>query len=190
MKKMPRIDSTAPTPEAVIDATTQWLERAVIGLNLCPFAKAVHVKKQIRFEVSKAISAQELIHDLIRELGLLATTSPEVVETTLLILPLMLDDFLDYNHFLSIANGVLEELNLVGEIQIASFHPQYQFAGTQSDDIDNYTNRSPWPILHLLREESMNSAVAAFPEAEKIFEKNIETLQRLGHEGWNNLVDW
>jgi hypothetical protein len=171
----------------IVAATVQWLERAVIGLNLCPFAKAVHVKKQIRYVVSAATSAGELRADLQRELELLAQTPAAEIETTLLIHPRVFDDFLDYNDFLAEANAVLAALELVQQFQIASFHPRYQFAGTQPDDIDNYTNRSPFPMLHVLREASVTQAVQAFPDAAKIFTKNIETLRRLGHAGWKLL---
>ena len=173
--------------DEIIADTQRWLERAVIGLNLCPFAKAVHVKKQIRYVVGSATTPEELMDDLVRELELLAETAAEKIETTLLIHPYVLTDFLDYNDFLDVADEALEELDLAGELQIASMHPHYQFADTEPDDIDNYTNRSPYPTLHLLRESSVAQAVMAFPEADKIFDKNIETMRRLGHEGWDKL---
>ena len=173
--------------EAIIAAMQLWLERAVIGLNLCPFAKAVHVKKQIRYAVSSATTPEALLNDLISELELLAESSAEKIDTTLLILPNVLGDFLDYNDFLDIADETLAELDLAGELQIASMHPHYQFADTQPDDMENYTNRSPYPALHLLRESSVDKAVAAFPGADQIFEKNIETMKKLGHEGWDKL---
>ena len=171
----------------IIATTQRWLERAVIGLNLCPFAKAVHVKKQIRYVVSRATTPEELLKEFINEAELLAETSAEKIDTTLLIHPDVLTDFLDYNDFLDIADEALEQLDLAGDLQVASMHPQYQFADTQPDDIENYTNRSPCPTLHLLRETSVDKAVAAFPEADQIFEKNIETMKRLGHEGWKKL---
>jgi uncharacterized protein len=167
-----------------IDDTRQWLERAVIGLNLCPFAKAVHIKSQIRYAVSEATNIDALVEDLIDELTTLAQTDPEKIDTTLLIHPHVLNDFLDYNDFLDVADRVIAEMKLEGEIQVASFHPQYQFAGTEIDDITNFTNRSPYPTLHLLREASVARAVAAFPEASEIFEKNMVTLRRLGNAGW------
>ena len=173
--------------DAVIDAIRNWLEKAVIGLNLCPFAKAVHAKRQIRYAVSEAQTEDALLDDLVRELKYLAGADPDDIETTLLIHPLALADFLDFNDFLDVADTALDELDLAGEIQIASFHPGYQFAGTQPDDIENYTNRSPYPILHLLREESVDRAVATFPDAAEIFERNVDTLDRLGHEGWSKL---
>ena len=173
--------------DEVIDATRNWLEKAVIGLNLCPFAKAVHVKRQIRYAVSEAQTEDELLDDLVRELKHLAAADPDQIETTLLIHPFALADFLDFNDFLDVADAALDELDLTGELQIASFHPGYQFAGTRPDDIENYTNRSPYPILHLLREESIERGMAAFPDAAQIFDKNIDTLTRLGHEGWSKL---
>ena len=174
-------------PEKIIADTVRWLERAVIGLNLCPFAKAVHVKGQVRYVVSDATTPEVLLTELIRELQFLAEADPEKTDTTLLIHPHALTDFLDYNDFLDVADATVEELGLAGELQVASFHPQYQFADTEPDDITNYTNRSPYPMLHLLREASVAKAVAAFPDAAMIFEKNIETMTQLGRAGWENL---
>jgi hypothetical protein len=176
--------------EDVIAITQAWLERAVIGLNLCPFAKAVHVKNQIRYAVSRAATPDELCRDLTAELLLLHQSEPADIDTTLLIHPHVLADFLDYNDFLGIADAAIDELDLAGEIQIASFHPDYQFAGSAPDDIENFTNRSPYPILHLLRESSIDSAVEAFPDAAEIFDRNIATLRRLGPEGWRELSNY
>ena len=173
--------------EGFIAVTRTWLEKAVIGLNLCPFAKAVHVKGQIRYVVSLAQTPEALLEALIRELQFLAQADPEKIDTTLLIHPHALADFLDFNDFLDLADAALEDLGLEGIIQVASFHPRYQFAGTGPDDIDNCTNRSPHPTLHLLREASIERAVESFPDTAKIFENNIETLRRLGHEGWCDL---
>lgn len=170
--------------ETVIAHTRDWLEKAVIGLNLCPFAKAVYIKDQIRFVVSEARNLDGLLEELDRELLLLAETDPAQIDTTLLIHPQLLNDFLDFNEFLDVADGVVAEHELEGVLQIASFHPDYQFADTEADDISNYTNRAPYPTLHLLREESLDRAVAAFPDAADIFEKNIQTLRQLGHAGW------
>ena len=178
---------TQPNEQHVIAVTRAWLEKAVIGLNLCPFAKAVHIKGQIRYTVSAAESPAELIRDLVLELQHLAATDAVETDTTLLIHPHTLTDFIDYNEFLDTADEVVGQLGLDGEIQVASFHPHYQFAGTARDDISNYSNRSPYPTLHLLREESIDKAVAAFPQAESIFETNIATLEKLGHEGWAQL---
>jgi hypothetical protein len=173
--------------EQIIAATQNWLEKAVIGLNLCPFAKAVHVKKQVRYVVSSAATPEALLEQLMEELQSLSDTDPEAVDTTLLIHPFVLTDFLDYNEFLDVADAAVEDMQLDGELQVASFHPQYQFAGTDVNDITNYTNRAPYPILQLLREDSLDRAVEAFPEADEIFEKNIETLEKLGYEGWDAL---
>lgn len=179
--------NTTVTNEEAIAATKLWLERAVIGLNLCPFAKGVYVRNQVRFVVSAAQTPEELLGDVLQELELLAETSREKIDTTLLIHPHVLTDFLDYNDFLEVVDAALEEVDLAGELQVASMHPQYQFADTEPDDIGNYTNRSPYPTLHLIREASIDEAVAAFPEAEVIFEKNIETMRKLGHAGWDAL---
>jgi hypothetical protein len=170
--------------EAVIEATRTWLERAVIGLNLCPFAKAVHVKRQIRYVVSHAENEEALLEDLLHELQLLAAADPGDIETTLLIHPRVLRDFLDYNDFLDIADAAVDELGLDGVLQVASFHPHYQFADSEPDDMGNFSNRAPYPTLHLLREDSVDKAVAAFPDAERIYETNIETLRKLGPAGW------
>lgn len=172
---------------SIIAATQDWLDKAVIGLNLCPFAKAVRVKNQIRFVVSDAADEETLLHDLNEELNRLADADPQEIDTTVLIHPSVLANFLDFNDFLDAADALLEQCDLDGILQIASFHPQYQFAGTAADDIENYTNRSPYPILHLLREDSIERAVDAFPDAADIYEKNIETLQELGHDGWKAL---
>ncbi|MCT9125680.1 DUF1415 domain-containing protein [Cupriavidus gilardii] len=170
--------------QQIVDATRYWLTRAVIGLNLCPFAKSVHVKEQIRYVVSEATDAETLLDTVEAELKALAAANPTHIDTTLLIVPRMLADFADYNDFLYLAERVLDSLGLSGVLQIASFHPQYQFAGTDADDIENYTNRAPYPILHLLREDSIARAVEAFPDAADIYERNEETMRRLGHEGW------
>jgi hypothetical protein len=183
----PARDPATASHAAIIGATEKWLERAVIGLNLCPFAKAVHVKKQIRYVVCDATTPEALLALLMDELQFLSDSDPEQVDTTLLIHPYVLNDFLDYNEFLDVADAAVEDLDLAGEVQVASFHPQYQFADTAPDEIGNYTNRSPYPTLHLLREDSIERAVDAFPEAADIFDKNIATLEALGHDGWDRL---
>lgn len=179
---------STPDEQALIVRVMQdmqrWLERAVIGLNLCPSAKSVYVKGQVHYVVSLATDPQTLREELVHELAALHASAPELRDTTLLMAPLCLQDFLDFNDFLAEADAALAELGLEGELQIASFHPQFQFAGTAPDDITNYTNRAPYPTLHLLREASIDRAVQAFPEAEMIFEKNMQTLEQLGHEGW------
>jgi uncharacterized protein len=171
-----------------IAATQHWLEQAVIGLNLCPFAKAVHMKQQIRWVESAARDAQALLDDLVHELQLLAAADPESVETTLLIHPHALNDFLDYNDFLDVADGAVAQLRLDGVLQVASFHPDYQFEGTAPGDVENFSNRSPYPTLHLLREVSIARAVASNPDAAAIYERNIETLRSLGAQGWDRLM--
>ncbi len=163
-------------------AMQAWLDKAVIGLNLCPFAKAVHTKGQIRWVESAATQPRELLGELVAELKLLAEADPEKIDTTVLVCPHTLADFLDFNDFLDVAEGALEDLGLDGTLQIASFHPQFQFEGTEPNDAGNLSNRSPYPALHLLREDSVERAVAAFPEAEAIFERNIETLKALTPE--------
>ncbi len=176
-----------PSAEQTIAATRTWVERAVIGLNLCPFAKAVQVKGLVRYVASAAVTVEQLAEELTRELLLLQAAAPDEIDTTLLIHPGVLTDFYDYNDFLGAADDILAGLGLEGELQIASFHPDYQFADTAPDAIENHTNRSPYPTLHLLRESSLDAAVAAFPDAADIFEKNIETMRRLGHAGWQAL---
>lgn len=175
------------TEEQVLAKTRHWLEAAVIGLNLCPFAKAVYVKNQVRLVVSEARHADDLLEELDRELDLLVATPASEIDTTLLIHPTLFEDFLDFNDFLEVAEGVVDEHGLEGVIQLASFHPQFQFEGTTADDISNYTNRAPFAILHLLREDSVERAVEAFPQADAIFEANIATLEKLGHAGWKSL---
>lgn len=175
--------------EDPIAQTRRWLERAVIGLNLCPFAKAVYVKQQVRFVLSEATTTEALLDELTAELSLLSQTDPQAVDTTLLVHPRVLTDFLDYNDFLDRADAAVAALGLEGEIQVASFHPQYQFAGTYPDEMGNYTNRAPFPTLHLLREASIDRAVAAFPDPDVIVERNIATLEELGVEGWKRLME-
>jgi hypothetical protein len=173
--------------ERILAETQRWLERAVIGLNLCPFAKSVFVKKQIRYALTAAITADELLAELENELKLLAETDPAELDTTLLIHPQAMTDFLDFHFFLGEVDALIRNLGYEGVFQIASLHPQYEFAGSEADDIANFTHRSPYPTLHLLRESSIDRAVAAFPDAADIFERNIETMERLGHEGWKKL---
>lgn len=183
---MTRLDRNELERTVLVDMQA-WLERAVIGLNLCPFAKSVLVKNQIHSVVSMATSADDLREEVATELRALHEMPPSQRDTTLLVVPLFLQDFLDFNDFLDEADAVLSDLGLAGELQIASFHPHFQFAGTAPDDITNFTNRAPYPILHLLRESSIDRAVEAFPEAETIYERNMEVLQQLGHEGWSAL---
>jgi uncharacterized protein len=170
--------------ELAIAETRAWVRRAVIGLNLCPFARAVDAKDQIRYVFSDATDPETLLATLVIELQRLADTDPALVDTTMLIHPRVLGDFEDFNDFLELADAAVEDLDLDGVLQVASFHPHFQFADTEADDVTNATNRSPYPTLHLLREDSVDRAVAAFPEAEAIFERNMETLEKLGAKGW------
>jgi hypothetical protein len=178
---------TPTNDDEIIAKTRHWLEAAVIGLNLCPFAKPVYTKELIRYAVSQAGTPEALLEELIGELQSLVETDPSVTETTLLIHPEVLTDFLDYNDFVGVAEAAVEDLGLSGVLQIASFHPRYQFAGTEPDDIENYTNRSPYPMLHLLREASVERAVQSVPDTAEIYERNIATLRRLGLVGWRRL---
>ncbi len=183
---VPSSEDSETAPRMIAD-TRDWLEKAVIGLNLCPFAKAAYVKDQVRFQVSDARTEEALIEELTRELETLAEANPGKIDTTLLIHPHVLQDFADYNQFLDLADALVESLQLDGILQVASFHPDYQFADTTPDDITNFSNRSPYPTLHLLREESIDRAVQAFPEADAIYDTNIRTLQALGIAGWRKL---
>ncbi|MGF6510732.1 DUF1415 domain-containing protein [Paraburkholderia sp. 32] len=178
----------AESHDAVIAATRHWLTEAVIGLNLCPFAKAVHVKGQIRYALSEADTLEAVLTDLEAELQTLVAADPAAIDTTLLILPCAFKDFPGFNDCLFFADRLVQQLRLEGTIQIASFHPHYQFEGSEPDDIENYTNRAPYPILHLLREDSIERAVQAFPDAEEIYERNQETLRRIGLAGWDALM--
>jgi len=179
---------SAGTVDDPIATTRRWLERAVIGLNLCPFAKAVVAKEQVRIVLSDATTPEALLAELGEELLRLRDTPAEQVDTTLLIHPRVLGDFLDYNDFLDDADALVEALALDGVLQVASFHPDYQFAGSAPDDVENFTNRAPYPILHLLREDSVARAVAAFPDPDAIVERNIETLRGIGVDGWKKLL--
>lgn len=171
----------------VLQATRQWLERAVIGLGLCPFAKAVHVRQQVRFVLCDATDEAALRDALRAELLHLAATPEAETDTTLLVHPHVLQDFHAYNQFLDVAEAQVRALGLEGVLQVASFHPQYQFHDCAPDAIENYSNRSPYPTLHLLRESSIERAVAAFPDAERIYGANIATLRALGKQGWDAL---
>ena len=178
---------TTPDSATVTEHTRQWLEKAVIGLNLCPFAKAPHVKNLVRISVSQARHLDGFLEDLDRELQLLGDTPADELETTLLVHPTLFPDFDTFNQMLDIADAAVVDNGLEGIVQIAPFHPDFQFEGTNSDDIGNYTNRSPYPSLHLIREDSIAKAAQAFPDASAIFERNIALLEKMGHEGWDKL---
>jgi uncharacterized protein len=173
--------------DEIISTTRRWVEISVIGLKLCPFAENPYRSNRVRFCVSEQRSAAGLLQDLRSELTDLSAADPRERETTLLIHPWVLNDFIEYNNFLEVCDAAVADLGLEGELQVASFHPQYQFAGSQSQDIENYTNRSPYPTLHLLREASVELAVAAIGDAEEIYRRNIRTLRGLGHDGWRRL---
>lgn len=189
MIRAPVAVTDALDPVRVDAEIRRWLERAVIGLNLCPFAKSVYLKAQVRIVVSDASTERALLEQLGEELALLRDTPPEQVDTTLLVHPQVLGDFLDYNDFLDDADALVEAMDLAGELQVASFHPDYRFADTDPDDAGNLTNRAPYPVLHLLREASIDRAVAAYPQPDAIIERNIATMQDLGHDGFRRLLD-
>lgn len=176
--------SPAVSPEHALAEVRAWVDRAVIGLNLCPFAKGVQVKRLVRYVATEATDTDALREVLVTELERLRDTDATTLETTLLVHPWVLQDFLDYNDFLDEADAVVAAMGLDGVIQVASFHPDYRFAGTAPDDMGNATNRAPHPTLHLLRETSIDRAVQAFPEADAIFETNIATMESLGADGW------
>lgn len=180
--------STPSNDSLIVEHTKTWLEKAIIGLNLCPFAKAVYVKDQVRIVISHAKHLDGFLEDLDRELEHLAQCDPNVTDTSLLVHPSLFDDFLTFNDMVFLADQAIAEHDLVGVLQIAPFHPRFQFDGTDVDDISNYTNRSPYPTLHLIRESSIDKAVAAIPNADAIFERNIALLEEMGHEGWAKLV--
>ncbi len=177
-------DTVPAMSRTALAETRAWVERAVIGLRLCPFARAPQVKGRVRYALSEARDAEALLGDLVVELGRLAKASPERIETTLLVHPHVLGRFADYHRFLAVADEAVRALDLEGTIQIASFHPRYRFAGSAAGDIANATNRSPHPTLHLLREASIERALASFDEPESIYESNMRTMERLGRAGW------
>jgi hypothetical protein len=168
--------------QAIIDRTRRWIAAMVIDLNLCPFARRVFEADKIRYVVTLANDEKTLLNDLSGELKALAIVSSALVETTLLIHPRVLENFVAYNDFLDVGEQRVRDLGLRGVLQIASFHPHYQFAGTDAGAVENYTNRSPYPMLHLLREDSI-AAVASDPrELLEIPERNIQTLRNLGRK--------
>lgn len=175
------------TATDVESTVRKWLENMVIGLNLCPFAKSVYIKNQVRIVVYEG-TEDELLGCVEKELHYLQQTPETEVDTTLIVVPYLLQDYYDFNDFLLYTDALVEEMGLEGEIQIADFHPEYQFAGTQKDDVENYTNRSPYPILHLLRESSIDRAVQQFPDAAEIFKRNISKMQELGIDKLKDLM--
>lgn len=172
--------------EEVIGAVQRWVESLVVGLNLCPFAKRVWVKNRVRCSVTEAATEEQLLVDLQAELELL--NRDDAIETTLLIHPRVLKEFYDYNQFLNYADSLLAQMRLNGVYQIASFHPDYQFGGTEPGDVENYTNRSPYPLLHLIREESLERAISNYPGSDQIPDRNIELLNSLGRDKMRALL--
>lgn len=172
----------------VLAATRRWLEEAVIGLNLCPFAKSVYVKNQVRIVVSHARHVDAFLDDLDSELELLKTVPADEVDTTLLVHPTLFPDFFVFNDFLNVADEVLAEHELEGVVQIAPFHPDFVFDGEPEGDMGHFTNRSPFPTLHLIREESLEKAIDAYGNTDEIYERNIDTLRHLGVAGWQRLM--
>lgn len=179
------VDDT--TFKQVKQGTLQWLEKAVIGLNLCPFARAPMRQGLVRYAITGALDADQLLLELEHQAVALATVDASELETVLLIHPMVLSQFLDFHFFLEEADALLKRLELRGVLQIASFHPGYQFASSEPNDLSNYTNRSPYPILHLLREDSVTRAAATLVDARLVTDRNIKTLQQLGHDGWDRL---
>lgn len=177
------------TAESIIARTRCWIGRVVVELNLCPFARKPYEGEKVRYVVSTARQTDDLLRDLQRELEHLHATAPDEIETTVLIHPAVLNEFLDYNDFLSDVDSALKAWGYEGEFQVASFHPHYQFAGTHPDDAENYTNRSPYPMLHLLREASLTQAIDSYARPDKIPERNIRTLEKLGTEQMQGMLD-
>ena len=184
----PRANAPPLTPAQTCVADTRaWVERAVVGLNLCPFARAPHVRGLIHYAVSEAAGWQGLLDDLAAHAQALLALPAAQRETTLLIMPTQLQDFIEFNGFLGAAQSTMARGGFEGQLQLASFHPDYQFAGSDPHDMANYSNRSPWPMLHLLREDSIGRAVLAMERPDAIYEANIATLRRLGRGGWDAL---
>lgn len=176
LEKLARLEND----EEIIQAVRQWVETFVVGMNLCPFAKRELVKNRVRFVTTAATTAEQLLQVLQTELELL--NADPSVETTLLIHPAVLQDFYDFNDFLGCADSLLVDMELEGIYQVASFHPDYQFGGTRPGDAENYTNRAPYPVLHLLREESLERVIADYPDVDDIPERNIALMNRLGQD--------
>lgn len=176
------------TPDTVIARTRCWIERTVIKFNLCPFARKPYSGEQIRYAVSDAEEPEQLLADLQRELEHLRTSDPQVLETTVLIHPRVLQDFLDYNDFLDVVDALLAQ-GYEEEFQVASLHPDYRFAGTSPDDAENYTNRSPYPVLHLLRVEGVARAISSYANPDRIPERNIEQMEKYGAEAMRAILD-
>ena len=164
----------------IVSSVRHWVETLVVDLNLCPFAKRELVKDRIRFSVTEASTEEALLQMLEEEFQRLESDAN--IETTLLIHPCVLQDFFDYNNFLALAEGLVQQLGLEGVYQIAGFHPEYQFAGTEPEDVENFTNRTPYPLMHLIREESLGRAIASYPDPDNIPTRNIQLMQDLGED--------
>ena len=173
--------------KTIIRAVKSWVETLVVGLNLCPFARRELSANRVRFSVTDSATEEQLLAELHVELELL--NSDDSIETTLLIHPDVLQDFYDYNQFLDYVDGLLQQMGLEGVYQVASFHPDYQFGGTEADDAENYTNRSPYPILQLIREASLAQAVANYADSDEIPERNIALANSLGRDKMQALLD-
>ena len=184
MKRRSEPGVQPPAEAVILNRTRHWLEHTVIGLNLCPFANSVFRKNQIDYRISRAGDTDQLVQDLLLTAESLLNVPAEQTDTALLIHPWVLTDFLEYNDFLGVAEAVFDAAGLSGVLQIASFHPDYRFADEEPDDITHFTNRSPYPMLHLLREASLDQAIAAYRETEDIVTHNLATLRRIGFAGW------
>ncbi len=173
--------------KAIIESVQRWVEQFIVELNLCPFAKREIVKNRVRYVVAEAATEEQLLVALEAELEFLSESTS--TETTLLIHAHVLRDFYDYNQFLDIADGLLQEMNLDGDFQIASFHPHYQFGGTEANAAENYTNRSPYPILHLLREDSLEQAIDDHADVNQIPIDNVALMNNLGKDKLREMLD-
>jgi len=181
--------STRSTPtnqttdvNAITQQVDQWLNDVVIGLNLCPFAAKPQRNKQIKIFVSEASQEEALLEDILLQLIELSNTEPEMLETTLVVVPNMLDDFWDYNLFIDWVEGLIKQQDWEGIFQVATFHPDYCFGGAEPEDDENLTNRSPYPIFHLIREESMEKVLKHYPDPESIPDTNIARVSALSEE--------
>lgn len=181
--------STRSTPEtqntdinAISQQVDQWLNDVVIGLNLCPFAAKPQRNKQIKIFVSEASQEEALLEDILLQLIELSNAEPETLETTLVVVPNMLDDFWDYNLFIDWVEGLIKQQDWDGIFQVATFHPDYCFGGAEPEDDENLTNRSPYPIFHLIREESMEKVLKHYPDPESIPDTNIARVSALSEE--------
>jgi hypothetical protein len=172
--------------ETILATVRAWVDTLVVGLNLCPFAKRELVAARVRFVATDASTQEQLLTALYAELALL--NADDSIETSLLVHPEVLTDFLDYNDFLDLVDMLIEDMGLDGVIQIASFHPDYQFGGTQIDDAENYTNRAPYPLLHLLREASLERAIESHPDVAAIPERNIALMNSMGTDKLKSLL--